>query len=267
MRDRCARGRTIILRRVREHVSHHNWFAVGVDFAIVVIGVFVGIQASNWNQARLDRQQAREYRAMLVDDLEANQHNLTLRKRYYAWVRSEALKTQAALDQSESVLDAEFLVDAYQATQILPWSLKRNTYDQIIDAGRIGELGDAALRDKISNYYVGSEVTGINLAAVMPYRDILRRAMPYAAQHQIRTVCGEKISENARGEAVMSLPEHCSIQLDPASLRRAIRQVRDTPGLSLDLNRQLVDLDQKLVSVDVIMRRAHDLERTLKAPR
>jgi hypothetical protein len=87
--------------------------------------------------------------------------------------------------------------------------------------------------------------------------------MPYAAQNQIRTVCGEKISEDSRGEAIMVLPERCSIQLDPATLRRVIHQVRDTPGLALDLNRQLVDLDQKLVSVDVIMRRARDLERTL----
>jgi hypothetical protein len=126
------------------------------------------------------------------------------------------------------------------------------------------ELGDARLRDKISNYYVGAEVTGINLASVMPYRDILRRAMPYAAQNEIRTVCGEKIGEDSRGEAIMVLPENCSVRLDPAALRRAIHQVRDTPGLSLDLNRQLVDLDQKLVSVDVIMRRAADLERTLR---
>lgn len=253
----------MILRRLREHVADHNWFAVSIDFIIVVAGVFVGIQASNWNQTRLDRAQGREYRAMLVDDLRANQQNLAMRKRYYEWVRSEALRTQAALGRPESALDAQFLVDAYQATQILPWSLKRNTYDQIIAAGRISELGNDDLRDKVSNYYVGSEVTGDNLASMMPYRDILRRAMPYAAQNQIRTECGEKITENSRGEAVMVLPEHCSIRLEPATLRQAIHQVRDTPGLSLDLNRQLVDLDQKLVSVDVIMRRAGELERTL----
>lgn len=253
----------MVLRRFRSHVAEHNWFAVAIDFLIVVMGVFVGIQASNWNQARLDSAQGREYRAMLVEDLRSNQQNLALRKHYYTWVRSEALKTLGALDRPETDLDAQFLIDAYQATQILPWSLKRNTYDQIIAAGRIGELGDAQLRDKISNYYVGSEVTGMNLASVMPYRDILRRAMPYAAQYQIRTVCGEKISEDSRGEAIMVLPEHCSIRLDPATTRRAIHQVRDTPGLALDLNRQLVDLDQKLVSVDVIMRRARDLERTL----
>lgn len=253
----------MILRTMREHVAHLSWSAVAVDFLIVVIGVFLGIQASNWNQGRLDSAQGREYRAMLIDDLKSNQQNLALRKHYYAWVRSEALKTLLALDRPESGLDAQFLVDAYQATQILPWSLKRNTYDQIIAAGRIGELGDADLRDKISNYYVGSDVTGENLASVMPYRDTLRRMMPYAVQQRIRTDCGEKISENSLGEAQMLLPEHCSIQLDQATLGRAIRQVRDTPGLALDLNRQLVDLDQKLVSVDVIKRRAAELQRNL----
>lgn len=254
----------MILRRIREHVTHHNWFAVMIDFIIVVLGVFVGIQASNWNQARLDRAQGREYRAMLVDDLQSNLQNLALRKRYYTWVRSEALKTLATLDRPESALDSQFLVDAYQATQIVPWSLKRNTYDQIIAGGKIEELGDAGLRDKVSNYYVGSEVTGDNLAVIMPYRDILRRAMPYAAQNQIRTVCGEKIGENSRGEAMMVLPENCSIRLNPAVLHQAIHQVRYTAGLALDLNRQLVDLDQKLVSVDLIMRRAADLQRSLR---
>jgi hypothetical protein len=257
----------MILRRVREHVVHHNWFAVAIDLLIVVIGVFIGMQASNWNQARVERQQAQEYRAMLIDDLQANQQNLALRKRYYQWVRTDALKTLAAMARPTSALDDQFLIDSYQATQILPWSLKRNTYDQIIASGDFGHLGDAALRDQISNYYVGANVTGENLASVMPYRDVLRRAMPYAAQLEIRTDCGEKISENARGEAEMMLPEHCSIRLDAASARQAVDQVRNTPGLSLDLNRQLVDLDQKLVSVDVILRRAHALELALERTR
>jgi len=254
----------MVLRRVREHVLHHNWFAVAIDFIIVVGGVFVGIQASNWNQARLDRAQGREYRAMLIDDLEANQQNLALRKRYYTWVRSEGLKTLAALGSPPSRLGGQFLVDSYQASQIVPWSLKRNTYDQIIAAGRIGLLGDANLRDRISNYYVGSDVTGENLSSVMPYRDIIRSRLPYAAQYQIRTVCGEKIGENSLGEAEMTLPEHCTIELDPALMRKAVDQVRNTPGLALDLNRQLVDLDQKLISVDVILRRAAALEALLK---
>lgn len=45
----------MILRRITEHVSAQNWFAVGTDFVIVVVGVFIGIQVANLNDDRLDR--------------------------------------------------------------------------------------------------------------------------------------------------------------------------------------------------------------------
>ena len=48
----------MILRRVVEHVKSQNWFAVTLDFFIVVIGVFIGIEVANWNQARQDRQES-----------------------------------------------------------------------------------------------------------------------------------------------------------------------------------------------------------------
>ena len=48
----------MILRRVTEHVKAQNWFAVGIDFLIVVTGVFIGIQVANWNAERADRVEA-----------------------------------------------------------------------------------------------------------------------------------------------------------------------------------------------------------------
>ena len=50
----------MILRRVIDHVKHQNWTAVALDFVIVVLGVFIGLQVSNWNAARADH--AREVR-------------------------------------------------------------------------------------------------------------------------------------------------------------------------------------------------------------
>lgn len=255
----------MILRRIREHVTQHNWFAVAIDFVIVVIGVFVGIQASNWNQSRIDRRQAREYRAMLADDLDANLQNLATRRRYYTWVRTKALATLAALDRPSNELGEQFLIDAYQATQILPWALKRNTYDEILSVGESANLGDPALRDKIANYYVSAEVTGANISVVPPYRDIVRRIMPYAAQQAIRAQCNEKIVQDDRGATSAVLPsDSCRLGLDPAMVRRAVAQVHDWPGLALDLNRLLVDLDQKLFSVDGISGRAVKLKKVLK---
>jgi hypothetical protein len=254
----------MILRRIREHVVHHNWFAVAIDFVIVVLGVFVGIQASNWNQARLDRQQAREYRAMLQSDLDTNLENLALRKRYYTWIRNEALATLADLQRPSSSLDEQFLFHAYQATQIQPWALKRNTYDEILSAGAMASLGDPLLRDKVANYYVGSEVTGANISQVPPYRDIVRRIMPYPVQQAIRARCNERLVQNSRGSVDIILPKPpCRLGLDAVTVRRAVAQVHDWSGLALDLNRLLVDLDQKLISVDGISRRAANLKTAM----
>ncbi|MDQ7076858.1 MAG: hypothetical protein Q9M45_03310 [Robiginitomaculum sp.] len=49
-------GNFMILRRVIKHFRHQEWTAIFLDFLIVVVGVFVGLQASNWNAARLDSQ-------------------------------------------------------------------------------------------------------------------------------------------------------------------------------------------------------------------
>ncbi|HEY7004855.1 MAG TPA: hypothetical protein VH392_00075 [Sphingomicrobium sp.] len=255
----------MILRRIREHVAELNWFAVAIDFIIVVVGVFVGIQASNWNQGRLDRKQAREYRSMLLGDLDANLENVAARKRYYSWVRAEALATLADLNRPSSSLDQQFLVHAYQATQIQPWALKRNTYDEILSVGAMAKLGDPLLRDKISNYYVGSEVTGTNISTVPPYREIVRRIMPYAVQQAIRARCNERLVQNDRGSVDIVLPTGpCSLGLDDATVRRAVSQVHDWPGLALDLNRQIVDLDQKLLSIGAIAGRAAALKAALE---
>lgn len=60
----------MILRRIKAHVENENWFAVGIDFAIVVIGVFIGIQVANWNEARNDRERESQYLENLADDIE-----------------------------------------------------------------------------------------------------------------------------------------------------------------------------------------------------
>ena len=40
----------MLLRRITEHVKGQNWTAIALDFFIVVVGVFIGIQVSNWNE-------------------------------------------------------------------------------------------------------------------------------------------------------------------------------------------------------------------------
>ncbi len=82
----------MILRRLTEHVKAQNWFAVGIDFLIVVLGVFVATQVANWNSARAERAHAdylvgalhAEFKG-IESELETSLENIT---RYQAASRS-----------------------------------------------------------------------------------------------------------------------------------------------------------------------------------
>lgn len=51
----------MLLRRITQNVKDQNWTAIGIDFVIVVTGVFLGIQLGNWNEARVDQSKERAF--------------------------------------------------------------------------------------------------------------------------------------------------------------------------------------------------------------
>lgn len=59
----------MILRRVPEHVRNQEWTAIGIEVVIVVLGVFIGIQVSNWNEARVEAQRREQIIEALVTNL------------------------------------------------------------------------------------------------------------------------------------------------------------------------------------------------------
>ena len=58
----------MILRRLAQHVRDQNWTAVAIDLVIVVLGVFIGIQVSNWNAERVERTREVSYLVALKND-------------------------------------------------------------------------------------------------------------------------------------------------------------------------------------------------------
>lgn len=58
----------MLLRRVTEHLKTQHWTAVAIDFVIVVVGVFLGIQVSNWNGARQENRRAHQALLDLRDE-------------------------------------------------------------------------------------------------------------------------------------------------------------------------------------------------------
>lgn len=50
----------LLFRRVMKRLRRQEWLAIGIDFLIVVLGVFVATQVSNWNAEAAERRHARE---------------------------------------------------------------------------------------------------------------------------------------------------------------------------------------------------------------
>lgn len=51
----------MILRRLTSNIKAQNWFAVVLDLLIVVVGVFIGMQVSNWNEGLAEDRRERAY--------------------------------------------------------------------------------------------------------------------------------------------------------------------------------------------------------------
>jgi hypothetical protein len=254
----------MVVRRIREHVSAHNWFAVGVDLAIVIVGVFIGTQANNWNEARIERASAAESRQEIIDDLRENEGDVAHRKAYYGAVRAHALKALRVLESPEQPRGEPFLIDAYHASQVWLRPLVRAGYDEMTNAGLSPRIGDRETRSRLTAYYTNTrqfEVTALNSTS---YRERVRRALPYAVQSAIRDRCPERVTYQKNGSQVATLADRCTVGLDRSTIELAAARL-NAANLTEDLNRHIADIDQKIAGFDRFGRLAHELRLDLEA--
>ena len=243
--------------------TSHNWFAVAVDLGIVVAGVFLGLQANNWNEARIERTAAAEYRRQIIDDLKTNEGDIAGRQAYYRQVRLHALAALGAIEASSPERGEPFLIDAYQASQVWLRPLNRTGYDEMVGAGLSSDIGDRRTRSRLTAYYTQIRQFDITALNMTSYRERLRRTMPYRVQNAINRACGDQVATLSGGVQTARLPETCSLDLEPRLAQLALARV-DAADLGEDLTRHIADIDQKLAGFERFGRLAHDIRRSLE---
>ncbi len=61
----------MIFSRFAQEVKGQHWLTFFIDFVIVVVGVFIGLQANNWNAARADRGIVARHLTEIAEDLQS----------------------------------------------------------------------------------------------------------------------------------------------------------------------------------------------------
>jgi hypothetical protein len=169
----------MLLRRITEHVKSQNWTAIVIDFAIVVVGVFIGIQVSNWNEERQDASRTQSYYKRLLGDLESERRALLARLDYLAVTGEYGQSALAAFSVPANMHSSRFLIDAYQASQIWTYAVQRATYDEILASGIAEAIPDPVLRIQLANLFLNAELVRQVVVATTPYRQQIRFYMPY----------------------------------------------------------------------------------------
>lgn len=254
----------MVIRRIRDHVTAQNWFAVGIDIAIVVVGVFLGLQANNWNAARIERSEAEAYREQIIDDLKSNEADIAGRRAYYQSVRAHALAALGAIEVPSQPRGEPFLIDAYQASQVWLRPLTRTGYDEMTGAGLSNGLGDRQTRSRLTAFYTQIRQFDITALNMTSYRERLRRAMPYKVQSAVQRHCGDRVSTLTGGAQMAALPDTRSLGLDSITVTLAASRIK-AADLGEDLTRHIADIDQKMAGFDRFGRLAHDIRLFLEA--
>jgi hypothetical protein len=161
----------MLLRRVIGHFRRQEWTAIAMDFVIVVVGVFVGLQVNNWNEARADRTRESTHLAGLARDIQADiadideiirVSGLRLSAMGYLLEQASGKPLPPGFDSARGRIEIEpapaYAADDPASIGVAMFILttldgNRLTYDTMINTGDVAVIRDDALVRQMQGYY------------------------------------------------------------------------------------------------------------------
>ena len=144
----------MILRRFSKHFSEQNWFAVGLDLMVVITGIFLGLQVSNWNEIRKERLEEQVYLNRLIGEITETRDANTE-------VVEEAREKLGLIGKASTLLLAGTLTennmhDFQEYIFAMHYYPKAIIYDSAINemvaSGKVGLIQNADIRSMIVTY-------------------------------------------------------------------------------------------------------------------
>ncbi len=143
----------MLLRRITQHVKSQNWFAVFVDFLIVVVGVFIGIQVANWSSLQSDL--AEYERALDRLDVEIAE-NIAILDALDPDINQSINNVNQAISSLSSCIENEenrkiINQGIYEIKGTYGFHLRRDALDELTSSPRLLALQNKEIKKRLSD--------------------------------------------------------------------------------------------------------------------
>ena len=144
----------MLLRRIIENVKAQNWTAVGLDFVIVVIGVFIGIQVANWNESRQETARQELVHQRLVLDFELIERQSDQAVEHIEQIMTSLIVLQQAVARGRALAEEEEDIKyALEYGFSYPsFNQRSGSYVELLSSGRLDLIEDEKIRIALSEY-------------------------------------------------------------------------------------------------------------------
>ena len=192
----------MLLRSVTKHVKDQNWFAVFLDFFLVVAGVFIGLQVNDWNAQRVEQSLEQEYLERLRDDVEESRNNT--KRVTTSWLAQidhlnlviDSLdKCEIADDEKDDFAEGLFNLGKFEMAY-----LNTSTIEEMKSTGRFGIIENIDIRDGLSQLeseiYYQERVEPQMIARLSPHIEYVSQSVRFKVTNlNDATKMNEKIGD------------------------------------------------------------------------
>jgi len=252
----------MIVRNLAQRLRNHDWLVVAIELVVVMLGVFIGLQASNWNQARQDDARGRDYLQRFDDDLTAEIVLLRQTRAFQAQVTAYGVGAVAWAEQGTLIDGSAWktLLAYYHASQIWPFRQRNATIREILSSGDLRLIRDAALRTRITGHYdesAGSRAVEV-IGLVPRYRENVRSMTPWPVADYIWTQC--YVTNEVDGQLLTD----CAAPIPEAEALAIIERFRADATLTGELRFWLASLGTIKTVLAQIQGEAEVLDRDIR---
>ena len=249
--------------KLAHRLRAHDWFAACIEVLIVIAGILIALQVSNWNQDRQERRVATEYARQLHAELLSDQRNIVSTRKF--WQKVSDYQAAASLHAETGALAEgsawKTVLAYYQASQLRPFELEDTTFTELRYAGELRLLGDTGLSKALADYYrqTGAGMIGEILRHDPVYRSQVRGLTPYSVQEYIWAKCWRQLA-GADQELI-----DCPSPISEEAAAKLLQVYRGDEELLKNLRFWRTQMHVSVLIVDDVERQGRELDARVQA--